>query len=518
MLAAALLLIAACGSDDDGSSATPGEPLTPGPTRAPGQTTQVDLARDEILLRMYGGGAGDLASDIPALAAGDFNGDGVEDLAAGARFADTSAGPDSGEAYIIFGSSGIRGEGDLSDADVVIRGADDGDNLGFAAVAADLNGDGIDDLALGAPFAEGVERAGQRPGNVYIIFGRDDLRGTLELGAGDADVRIVGDSPSGFLGDSLATGDVTGEGAADLVVGATFARQEDGTQSGAAYVFAGTTDWPGEILVADGGYTAAIFGEDELDELGDTVAAGDVNGDGIDDVIATSEAADGPDNDRSVAGEVTVVLGGENLSGVIIVGEDDVASRIYGAEQNDTLGFDLAAGDLDGDGFDDIAMTARLAGGPGNSMASAGEAYVLYGASQLPEEVDLLEEAGRLVAYHAPDAADLMGRVLILAGGEGAAGQLLLGVAFGDGPAQDRGGAGEVYAIEPERLTVGLTAVSEAAHTVIWGAAQDDALGTSFVAVDIDGDGSDELAIVAAGADPDPNRADFGIVYVIAGP
>jgi hypothetical protein len=508
-------LLAACGGDDGGGSERTG---TPAPTLAPGQTSQVDLATDDALLKMFGAGAGDLASDIPALAAGDFNGDGVDDLVIGARFADPDGLPDSGEAYIVFGAAGTGGEVDLAgEADVVVRGADGGDNLGFSAAAADLNGDGIDDLALGAPFAGDVQGPGSRPGTVYIIFGRDSLGGRLDLADGDADVTIAGETASAFFGDSLATGDVTGDGAADLVIGSTFARRADGTQSGAAYVFSGTTDWPGQILTEDGGYTAVIFGEDDLDELGDTVAVGDVNGDGTDDVIVTSEAADGPENDRTVAGEVSIILGGDRLTGVLIIGQAEIAARLYGAEQNDTLGFDLAAGDIDGDGFDDVALTARLASGPDNSLSSAGEAYVLYGSSSLPGEVDLADNFGNLVGYYAPDEADLMGRTVILPSGE-TSGQLLLGAAFGDGPSRNRGGSGEVYAVEPRRLDAGLTAVDAVAHLVIYGAAGSDALGAGFVPVDINGDGARELAIVAAGASPDANRPGFGIVYVITGP
>ena len=218
VLAALIGLTLACGDDSSvgpaGTSAPPDDSPTATETSlasdAPTQGT-IDLAELTPTSIVYGAGKGDLPSDQPALASGDFDGDGVSDLAIGARFADPpSAGADAGSVYLIRGGSDLPGEVDLSEAqqDLVIVGPHAGANFGFSTVAADLNGDGADDLAVGAAFAkpDGVDT-----GAVYVFFGPLAVDGS-EIAAASADVVIGGESASGFFGDSLAAGDINSDG------------------------------------------------------------------------------------------------------------------------------------------------------------------------------------------------------------------------------------------------------------------------------------------------------------------
>jgi hypothetical protein len=349
---------------------------------------------------------------------------------------------------------------------------------------------------------------------VYIQFGGDGFGGEPRPADG-ADVSILGPSPSAFFGDSLAAGDVNGDGTQDLIVGATFAQViengQAGPQPGAAYVFYGEPDWAPVIDVAESSFDVALYGAEHLDEIGDTVASGDLNGDGFDDVIATGEAADGPSNERPVAAEVVVMAGREDLAGEFRVGVDELMVEIVGAESNDTVGFDLAAGDLNGDGTDDVAMSARLADGPNNGLESAGETYILYGREGLDADLDLAQDMGDVAAYHSARGGDLMGRTLILEGDEP---RLVLGVGFGDGPGGTRPNAGQVYilATSPAGSFEDVTAAAEA---VYHGAAADDGFGTSVIAADLYGDGRPELIAVAADADPEADRVDFGAIYVL---
>ncbi len=535
LLAAVLaLLLAACGDDDEASisptgSASPGTSTSPGgdPSESPVPVSSAgvtDLAGTEPLLKIIGPGEGELRSDLPGLAAGDFNGDGFDDILIGARFAD---GPgdkreDAGEAYVLFGSSDLGGSADLSSGehDLIIYGERAGDNLGFAAAAADVNGDGLDDIILGAPFAVSEGPPPLKSGAAFVIFGSTNLPDEIDLAAEIASVTLLGANTSAFFGDDLATGDINGDGTADIIVGATFDRgpSQDGaqaTQGGAAYVYFGRSSWPEKMSTRAGEYDAALFGASSLDELGDTVAAGDINGDGFDDIIVTAEAADGPEGDRPVAAEVHVVFGAPDLAGDFFVAQGDPDVSLYGAESNDTLGFHLATGDVNADGVDDLVITARLADGVGNAASSAGEAYVLLGSETLPEEIDLAEGFGPLIAVHAPDDGDLMGTALIADLTAAEANDLLLGIAFADGPENSRRDGGEIHIIQIAEVTefTSLTRIPE--RLVVYGGEEEGRLGNALVAADVNGDGRLELIAIAQDADgPGDGQQDFGVIYV----
>lgn len=518
-LTAALIgLTLACGDEaSDGpadTSAPPDASLTATASAASDAATEetVDLADLTPVSIIYGAGEGDLPSDQPALASGDFDGDGVSDLAIGARFADPpSAGTDAGSVYLIRGASDLPGEVDLGEAqqDLVIIGPHAGANFGFSTVAADLNGDGADDLAIGAAFArpDGVDT-----GATYVFFGPLALDGS-EIAATGADVVISGESASGFFGDSLAAGDVNADGVRDLIIGATFdsSGRSGGARGGAVYVFSGRSGWPAQLSASDA--DVSIFGEDDLDELGDFVASGDVNGDGRDDIIATAEAADGPQNDRQTAAHVYVFFGGEDLDGAYDVA-DDADVVIYGARAHDTLGFALATGDLDGDGTDDLAMGARLAAGGG--VTRAGVVYVLPGGD-LPAEIDLASPPDWVRAFHGASSGDLLGSLVHIADVDGDGRNELLTSARLAGPA-DRARAGAVYIVSglPD---AGVASVVEAASTTVLGRSGGEGLGGNVLAADLDGDGRPDLVIVAENASgPGDSRPRAGRVYIISVP
>ena len=520
-LTAALMgLTLACGDDsgDGGPNSTTAPPGgSPTATASvasdvPAGKNTVDLADHTPVSIVYGAGEGDLPSDQPALASGDFDGDGVSDLAIGARFADPpSAGTDAGSVYLIRGASDLPGEVDLGAAeqDLVITGPHAGANFGFSTVAADLNGDGTDDLAVGAAFARTDDFD---TGAVYVFFGPLPVDGS-EIAAASADVVIGGESASGFFGDSLAAGDVNADGVRDLIVGATFDRsgRSGGVRGGGVYVFTGRSGWPAQLSAGDA--DVSIFGEDDLDELGDFVASGDVNGDGRDDIVATAEAADGPQNDRQTAAHVYVLFGREGLEGTYEAAEDaDVV--IYGARARDTLGFSLAIGDLDGDGTDDLAMGARLADGGG--VTRAGVVYVLPGGD-LPAEIDLASPPDSVRAFHGASSGDVLGSIVHIADVNGDGRNELLASARSASP-PGRALAGAVY-IVPGLPDTGLASVAAAASTTVLGHADGDGLGGNVLAADLDGDGRAELVIVAEkAAGPGDSRPGAGRVYIISVP
>jgi len=329
--------------------------------------------------------------DSPGKTVGsDFNGDGIHDIIVGADKNNDGGSDDEGAAYIFFGASNLSGTkalGGGQSADVTILGKTTSDSLGRnISSAGDVNGDGFDDFIVGVPYDDGEAASA---GAAYVFFGASNLSGTKTLGGGQsADVTILGKAASDYLGRGVSSaGDVNGDGFDDVIVGAD-GNDDAGSYAGAAYIVFGASNLSGTKSL--GGVDSAdvtILGKAATDYLGRSVSgAGDVNGDGLDDVIVGAYS----NNDGATdGGAVYVVFGASNLSGTKSLGGVDSADvTILGKANDDRLGFRSVSGsgDVNGDGFDDVIMGAHL---NDDGASDGGAAYVVFGASNLSGTKDL---------------------------------------------------------------------------------------------------------------------------------
>ncbi|MBT3221954.1 MAG: hypothetical protein HN348_23005, partial [Proteobacteria bacterium] len=305
--------------------------------------------------------------------AGDINGDGYDDIIVGAQN-DDNEGDNSGSSYLYFGNS--SGISPTTEYRLVPSDAGTSNQFGTAvAGAGDVNGDGYDDIIVGT----GYGLAPGYLGGAYIFHGGSsgiDLQSETKLVSADI-------AQFDYFGSSVAAaGDVNGDGYSDVIIGA-YADSHTANSAGSAYIFLGSANG-----IDDKSETKLLAPNASDDDFfGDCVAgAGDVNGDGYDDVIV---GAWQHGVDRS--GNAFVYLG--SSSGIDVSNPIEFRSSDIISQQK--FGISVAgAGDIDGDGYDDVIVGAI--GDDDNGFAS-GAAYLFPGSStgiDTSREVKLLASEG----------------------------------------------------------------------------------------------------------------------------
>jgi hypothetical protein len=210
-------------------------------------------------------------------------------------------------------------------ADLIVFGQEARDGLGASLAIGDFNDDNINDLAIGAASslsgADGPDNTRPDAGEVYIIFGDPNLR-------------------------RESVRDIAGQ----------FGR-------------------PANVV---------LFGAAQADQFGGSLRVGDVNQDGITDLLVGAVGADGPENQRPNAGAVYVIFGGRNLFDGL---RRDMADQVgppadiifLGPSAGVNFGATLAVADIDSDGVNDVVIGTPFAGGPENSKPNAGDVFVISG-------------------------------------------------------------------------------------------------------------------------------------------
>ncbi len=458
-----------------------------------------EVVSRSLLAQFVGEADGDLVGKGVS-GVGDVNGDGYDDFVVGAPEDDTVA-ESAGAAYLVYGQFDEYTDQSLGDPGVVkFTGEIIGDEAGFrVGGVGDLNNDGYDDFVVTTDGDDDLTPGTSNLGTVYVIYGQAQLFTSMSLGDSSI-VPIVFDAAGTDTEFTVSHGNFNGDDYEDILIGATYDSDVNSPElvSGAAYVIYGQS-----AQLSSTPTMVKFRGLASYDNTGRSVAAGDINGDGYDDVVigafSNNDAGDG-------AGAVYVVYG-ESATMATRTLDDASVVQITGEEADDEMGLGLAVGDLNGDGFGDI-ITAATGGDAGG--AYFGDVYVVYGQSTALVSSSIVSLAAATFAgeaeYDNPqrvDAGDI--------DNDGYDDLIIGSSAHDDGAGYYSGVAWIVYG--QSALYSGITSLGDTAVDKIVGENEDDQLGVSVsVSGDINGDGMNDVIV---GANQNDVAGDLaGAVYL----
>lgn len=413
---------------------------------------------------------------------GDFNNDGIPDVAIGAPDQDAvipqQSGPPvvragAGEVFIIFGSNSlpatppaVGGPIDTVDTsngtsvDITIFGAHAGDHLGFSLAAGDVNGDNMTDLVIGAPSVSFNATNRTNTGAVFVLLGSGSLKSgqSLDFAAGGvANLVIFGISTGDMFGSSLAIGNVGGltsmsqsdQAVADLIVGAPGASvppigsSPARSQCGIVYTIFGSSTFaattPLDLADSQTPPDVELIGNTDGDGLGVSVAVGDINGSFPADIVAGAPNATRPGtlgvSGAPDTGAVYGFFGGANLNPtislpkIIDVGQSQQNLSVYGINDGDRTGASVAIGDVTGDQNPDIIIGAPNANSTDVTRPGCGQVYVISGGNGLFPNGIISQRVDPILVVSNPTSSD--NRTTLLAEGSAPGDHLGANVAVG---------------------------------------------------------------------------------------
>ncbi len=407
--------------------------------------------------------------------------------------------PLPGEIYLAQGEEDIR-----------IRGAEAVGKLGSAACAfGDLNGDGYKDLVTSAPRAHGP--VGTGAGQTYIFFGTPTFPDTIDLTQTDADVTIYGMVVNEWSGSALASGDLNGDGFDDLVIGALYSYSGSGSHAGRVYVLFGGEVFPPQWDLSTDSADVIIAGGGSGYRLGEAVACGEINGDGIADLVVSAPYADTPN--ATDGGEVYVFWGNDNWDTEIELQSQPADLTVQAEATSNHLGVAIATGDVNGDANDDLLIGTPQANPAGRLLA--GIVYLVYGESSMPDTINLSNVSADVQILGA-ESGDRLGTGVAI-GDMNIDGHQDIIVGAPYAASVNGGDAGEIYVIAgASYLDPTFDLNSRPPEMLVSGAALNDYTGSALAVGDVNADGHGDLLIGVPNADVG-GGIEAGISYVIYG-
>jgi len=462
-----------------------------------------------LLLQQGVGGVPGAADGVEhfgyALAAGDFDGDGRDDLAIGAPFEDDAPVADAGAVTIVYFAADLP-VGSSSEV-VTLEGltaetASGDDQFGRALATGDFDGDGFDDLAIGIPGRRVVLGGGgiaDGAGAILLIYG-------AAAGLDGGNVAFLHRDVTSFegataagdeLGAALAVGDFDHDGFDDLAVGAPGDDVVGFDDNGAVNVLYGSAD--GLSLARDQIWIQndiVVNGDEDGDRFGSALAAGDFDGDGFDDL-----AVGVPFEDYLAladAGAIYQLVGGAaglaTGSGAPFVVQETIAAD--GSEPGDEFGSELSAGDLDGDGLDDLLVASPREDydDPSFTIVDTGRVHVLSGTAGLGADPGAAQALDRDAFDQVVELGDRFGTTVAIGRFASGSAGIAVGAPFATvGAFQD---AGSVFVANGPSFDPPASPLAFSQAGAVPGAEESgDRLGEALAVGDFDGNGFDDLAV-----------------------